>query len=160
MARAHARRFMLPGAGKGSTSLGYTGQPIRELPLVADEPAVVERIAEACSMRDEPEAPSEAWLDAAADLAFMRNQQARLADIAQAQGMRPLLSLEQRMMDAQRRAKLQHVDCRSEFTAVRRMLEAARLESERRGARTVRAAERRLERVEVRLDQLPGDMAA
>lgn len=160
MAKQHARRFMLPGAGKGSGSLGYTGQPIRELPVVADEPHVVDRIASASNMRDEPEAPSESWLNATADRAFMLNQQARLADIAQAKAARPALTIENRMMDAQRRSRLQHVDCRSEFSAVRRMLDVAKTESAKRSARTEAAAVRRLERIEQRLDQPPEGLAA
>lgn len=160
MARPPARRFLLPGAGKGSSSLGYTSQPIRELPPVADEPEVVDRIRSASHLRDEPEAIGGNWLDAACDRAFMLNQQARIADVVQAQSMRPLQSMEQRMMDARRRARMQNVDIRAEFQAVRRMLDAAKTESERRSARTLLAAERRLGRVEVRLDQLPGDMAA
>lgn len=112
------------------------------------------------ALRHEPETPSDVWLDAEADRAFMLNEQARLADIAQAQAARPTLTVEQRMKDAQRRAKMQHVDCRAEFTALRRMLDAAKTESDRRRTRTEAAAERRLERVESQLDQCPGDMAA
>lgn len=145
-ARMMSNRKVKPNRAKprevtGPESIGYTTEPRK-------------------AVKGELECPSKAWLDATADRAFMLNQQARLADIAQAQSMRPALSMEHRMMDAQRRAKMQHVDCRAEFTAVKRMLDAAKLENDRRSARTVRAAEQRLVRIEVRLDQLPGDMAA
>lgn len=159
MARTPARRF-LAAQGRSGNGHGYSTQPQREYPVVADEPDVVERIRDATNICDEPESESGAWLDATADRAFMVNQQARIADIAQAQGMRPLLSMEQRMADAQRRAKMQHVDCRSEFTALRRMLDTAKTESDKRRARTEAAAERRLQRVESKLDQLPGELAA
>lgn len=154
-----ARRFIAFQARAGNGH-GYLSQPSRPYPAVADQPEVVARLRDASSTSDEPEAPSGAWLDAQADRAFMINQQARLADIAQAQSARPSQTLEQRVVDASRRSRMQHVDFRGEFTALRRMLDAAKTESDRRSERTLAAAARRLEKVEDRLDQYPGQAAA
>ena len=154
-----ARRFLAPAARQGDGK-GYLSQPARPYPPVADEPDVVARIADCSNTCDEPEAPSDAWLSATADRAFMLNQQARLADIVHAKATRPALTIEQRMADAKRRAKMQHVDLRAEFTAVRRMLDYARTESDKRRARTETVAAGRLESIELRLDHIPPDLAA
>jgi hypothetical protein len=142
MARAHARRFMLPGAGKGSTSLGYTTQPIRDLPIVADEPHVIERIASATDTRDEPESPSPAWVDAESELAAERNRVRLLKQAEMAQQARKHITTENRMRDAQRRAKLKHVDITGELFVMRKMLTRGNEQS----------AVTRLEQLEARLD--------
>ena len=154
-----AKKFIAFQARAGNGH-GYLTQPPRPYPVVPDPPEVVGRIRDATSTTDEPEAPSGAWLNATKDRALMLNRQARLADIAQAQKLRPALTVEHRMADAQRRARMQSIDIRKEFTAVRRMLDAARTESDRRRQRTEAAAIRRLEGIELRLDQPPTDMAA
>jgi hypothetical protein len=144
-----ARRFLASQARAGD-GLGYLSQPERELPVVADPPEVAERIGEARSMCDEPEAPSRAWVDAEAELAVERNRLRLLHRAEQAQRARQFVSMENRMRDADRRAKLQHVDLTSEFFVLRKML----------GRGKERAALVRLEGLEARLDGVAGLEAA
>lgn len=144
-----ARRFLAPAARQGDGK-GYLSQPERELPPVADPPDVIERVAGATAMCDEPEAPSAAWVDAEAELAAERNRLRLLKQAETARGIRQTLSIENRMLDAHRRARLKHVDVTSEFFVLRKMLE--------RG--NTKAASERLEHLEARLDGVPLDEAA
>ena len=144
-----ARRFLAPQARAGNGH-GYLSQPERELPPVADEPDVVDRIRSATSMCDEPEAPSAAWVDAEAELAAERNR-LRLLKLAEtARGIRQTLTIENRMRDAHRRAKLKHIDVSREFYVMRKMIA--------RGNET--AASQRLEKLEAQLDGVSLDEAA
>lgn len=144
-----ARRFLAPGARVGQ-GLGYLSQPARPLPEVADEPEVIDRIRSATSTCDEPEAPSGAWVDAQSELAAERNRLRVLLRAQTARQDRQSITIENRMRDAHRRAKLQHIDMTGEFHVQRKMIE--------RGNQA--AALTRLERVEARLDGVPFDEAA
>lgn len=116
-----ARRFLAPQARQGDGH-GYLSQPQRPFPIVADEQHVVERIASASDIRDEPEAPSGAWVDAESELAAERNRVRLLRQAEQAQQDRQSITVENRMRDAHRRAKMKHVDCSREFMVLRKML--------------------------------------
>lgn len=144
-----ARRFLAPQARAGD-GRGYLNQPDREYPLAPDPPDVVERIAECRSMCDEPEAPSAAWVDAEAELAVERNRLRLLHRAELAQQARVFVSVENRMRDADRRAKLQHVDLTSEFFVMRKMLARGK----------DGAALTRLTALEARLDGVAGLEAA
>ena len=146
-----ASKFLAPGARFGDGH-GYLNAPQRELPLVADEPEVVARIAEARAMCDEPEAPSRAVIDAQADLARTYDRLRQEAMVQQARQARQFLTLENRIRDVQRRAKAQHVDVSRDLYVLRKMLDR----SEKAGHKqTPPAVVRRLENVEARLDGLP-----
>lgn len=144
-----ARRFLAPQARAGN-GLGYLSQPERPLLPGGDPPDVVEKIRTATAMCDEPEAPSAAWVDAEAELAAERNR-LRLLKLAEtARGIRQTLTIENRMRDAHRRAKLKRIDLTGEFHIMRMMLDRGK-----EADATVR-----LERVEARLDGVPLDEAA
>jgi hypothetical protein len=104
-------RFLMPGGGQGPERLGYSHEPLRRLQPDTDE--TKDRIAAATDLRDEPEAPSPAWVDAEAELAQQRDLERRRHEVALAQVIRQNLSLEHRIADCQRRAKDQHVDITS-----------------------------------------------
>lgn len=136
-----ARRF-LAAQGRAGNGHGYLSHPERDYPIVADPPDVVARIGEARAMCDEPEAPSQAWVDAESELAAERNRLRLLKQAEQARKDRECISMENRMRDAQRRAKMRHVNLGREFFVMRKMLD--------RGNEG--AALLRLEAVEARLD--------
>jgi hypothetical protein len=99
-------RFLMPGGGQGPERLGYSHEPLRR--LQPDTAETKDRIAAATDLRDEPEAPSQAWVDAEAELAAQRDLERRRHEVALAQVIRQNLSLEHRIADCQRRAKDQH----------------------------------------------------
>ena len=147
MARKPASRFLAP-QGRAGNGHGYLNQPIRPLPEVADHPDLVAKIANATHHCDEPEAPGPAIVDAITDLARTYDRIRYTAEIEAAQQSRRLLTIEQRMADAQRRAKRRHADISGEMHAIKAMLARARS-----GGRTdPPAAHERLERIEARLD--------
>jgi hypothetical protein len=116
-----ARRFLAPAARSGNGH-GYLTQPQRPLPEVADEPEVIDRIRSATSTCDEPESPSDAWVDAESELAAERNRLRVLRRAEAARLDRKNITIENRMVDAQRRAKLQHVSISHELHVMRKML--------------------------------------
>lgn len=126
-ARPPRPRFLAAGQGNGS---GYTSTPLRELPLVADEPDVVERISEATDIRDEPECIGPAIVDGYAEVAQFQHSQQHQADVLAAQQVRPLLKAEDRLRDIKRRAKGAHVDLSHEMHIMRRDIEKARLRNQ------------------------------
>jgi hypothetical protein len=132
-------RFLMPGGGQGPERLGYSHEPLRRLQPDTDE--TKDRIAAATDLRDEPEAPSQAWVDAQADLARRDQEQRRRHEIALAQVIRNNLSLENRIADCQRRAKDQRTDITGDLYMVGRMNSEAN-------------AVARIEKLEARLDGL------
>jgi hypothetical protein len=112
-------RFIMPGGGQGPERLGYSHEPLRR--LQPDSAETKDRIAAGTDLRDEPEAPSKAWVDAQAELAARRDEERRAQKIALAQIIRANLSLEHRIADCQRRAKKQRTDITSELFFVERM---------------------------------------
>lgn len=145
-------RFLAPQA-KAGNGFGYLTRPLRSLPEHSDPDQIAReaaRVAEAVNLCDEPEAAGDAWVDAQAELAARRDLQRRIADHAQMQHDRRRLKVESRMLDADRRARLQRIDVRREMFLLAGMLSHGRRA----------AALERLERLERRLDGVPDDQAA
>lgn len=134
-----SRRFLIPGAGKGAGCKGYTSKPLRE--VHDDTPEMRERIAEACSLRDEPEAISGHWVDAQSELAARYDLLRRMKAHEEAKVDRQKLSIANRILDVQRRSRLQRIDFGHELQIIYKMLN--------RG--NPKGVER-LERLEARLD--------
>jgi len=127
MARPVARRFLLPGAGKGSTSLGYTSKPIRELPVVADEPEVVERIRGATDTRDELESlDADDYKRHIDPDAIMREGQRLKFETAQRERDRRLMDFEQRLVTAHEEARRRCIDVSSEVRLLRHMQQSGK----------------------------------
>lgn len=101
-------------------------------------------------LRGELEIPSGAWVDAQAELAAKYDRMRLIRQAEDAREIRRELTIEHRMMDAQRRAKLQRVDVTREFYVMRKMIA--------RG--NEQPAIDRLERLEAALDGVPVDEAA
>ena len=149
--REPTRRFIAPN-GRIVT------QPLRDLPLVADEPEVRDRIREATSLFHEPECPSKATVDAIADLGRTHSRLRHAADVEQREQDRQALTgrlgavagMEARMLDVRRRAKLQRVDVSRELHVMRKDLERAR-----GSGRQPDGVGRRLIALEARLDHRP-----
>lgn len=134
-----SRRFLIPGAGQGAGRKGYTSKPLRE--VHDDTPEMRERIAEACSLRDEPEAISGHWVDANSELAAKYDFLRRLKAHEEAKVDRAKLSIRNRLIDVERRAKLQRHNLDHELHLIVKMLN-----------RGNQAGVRRLERLEALLD--------
>ena len=115
----------------GPEEKGYTTEPHRAL-------------------RGEHEVPSNAWVDAQSELAAMYDRLRLEQQVRDARDIRQQLTVEHRMADAHRRAKLKHIDLTGEFYILRKMLA--------RG--NEQAAIDRLERAEARLDGVPLGEAA
>jgi hypothetical protein len=133
-------RFLMPGGGQGPERLGYSHEPLRRLQPDTDE--TKDRIAAATDLRDEPEAPSSAWVEAQAELAAEHDRLRRLHQVELARVVRNNLSLEHRIADCQRRAKDQRVDISGDLYMVGRM------NSEQSAATRLEALEARLDGVE------------
>jgi hypothetical protein len=112
-------RFLMPGGGQGPERLGYSHEPLRRLQPDTDE--TKDRIAAATDLRDEPEAPSPAWVNAEAELAARRDAERREHRAALARVIRANLSLENRIADCCRRAKLRRVDISGEVWLIAKM---------------------------------------
>lgn len=107
------------------------------------------------AMRDEPEALTKAQhATHVADHAGMRERLRREQRLALMQLVREGLSVEQRLVEVQRQAKLRHINVRGEIQMLVGMLDAAR-----RGGRkkTSASVTTKLERLEHRLDGNHGD---
>jgi hypothetical protein len=123
---------------------------MRELPTVPDEPELLERIASATSIRDEPEMVSGAWLADWSEVALLHQSQQHAHDVAQMQHVRPELPPEKRLEDITRRAKHSHVNLSREV-----MIMGAEITRARTGGRQIPGrVMRRMENVEALLDGL------
>lgn len=145
-----SRRFIAPQARAGNGH-GYLTQPQRPYPEHSDPDELAreqERVATHTKHCDEPEAIGDAIVNAQTELARTYDRIRYTADIEHAHQIREQLSMEQRMADARRRAKLRHADISGEMHAITKMLEHA----ERGGRKTPPAAVTRLQRIEARLD--------
>jgi hypothetical protein len=155
------RRFLAPQAQRGDGH-GYLSRPNRELSkathvsedgfrdIAADSSEVVDRIAEARSLFDEPECISGgivSYTESANKADTLRH--ARDVEIARQDRQR--LESEQRIRAAHERAKRQHVNVSGELHVVQKMLDRAKAG----GRREPVAAIRRLEKVEETLDGVP-----
>lgn len=152
MPRTPARRFLAPN---GRT----TTQPLRPLPdhglatpgIDPDIAREADLVATHSKLCDEPEFPSKATVSAMADLAKTYDRLRYLSDVESAQQSRRLLTIEQRMADAVRRAKIRHADITGEMHVIRQMLDRAR----KGGRPDPPSAIERIERIEARLDYRP-----
>lgn len=108
------------------------------------------------AMRDEPECVGPAIVNGYAELADFQHTLRHKASVEAARQARPLLEAEDRIRDAERRAKHAHRNLSHEFHLLRLMLDRA----ERGGRRTPESAIRKLARIEATLDGVPLDEAA
>lgn len=107
-ARLMSARKVTPSRAKprdvtGPEENGYTNEPRRAL-------------------KGEHECPSTAWVDAQSELAAKYDRMRLEREAEDAREIRKTLSVEDRMADVQRRAKLRHIDVSREFFVMRKML--------------------------------------
>jgi predicted RNase H-like nuclease (RuvC/YqgF family) len=137
-----ARRFLAAQARAGN-GLGYLSQPDREFPTVADPPEVVARIAEARTIRDEPEALDTGdyrrHIDKRAKL--VEDQRQKFETKAREQARR-LMNFEERLTAVREQARRRHIDISSEVRLLRHM---------RQSAKRIRHLEQRLGALERRI---------
>lgn len=146
------RRFLAPQARSGNGH-GYLTRPNR--PLLGtehpvDERATIAKIASATALCDEPEVISDgivSYTETAVKAATLRHA----AEVEQAHEARATMTPEQRVANAEARAKQQHVNVSSDLRFVR----AAAARARAGGRRLPAGALRRLERVEALLDGAP-----
>jgi hypothetical protein len=161
MSRRPTGRFLAPGAA--GNDHGYRTRPPLDLPPAVHEPnphrefAVLaelldyaQRVAEARSIDHEPECIGPAIFnpDPRGEDASLRLWKHRALRVAEARQARTLTSTEDRLRDAQRRAKRQHVDVSHEVHVLTAMLDRAR----RGGRREPPSMIARLVRLEALLD--------
>lgn len=151
------RRFLAPTGSGGNGA--YVTQPLRgvsEVQAGASEAAaravevprdVVERVAAATTLYDEPESIGDA-VASYTEVAHRIDSLRRAAEIEDMRERRKALRLEHRLEDARQRAKRRHVNVRNDLFVISRMLERAR----RAGNGEPAAAVKRMEAVEARLD--------
>jgi hypothetical protein len=150
-------RFLAPQARQGD-GIGYLNQPIRrDLPEGLDRFELAdhaERTREATRPEDEPECIGPAILDSyitANRLIFSQRHVVEVLDMRE--HVRPLLRAEDRLRDAERRAKqARRRDLKGEFMALRGML--ARYQRADDEPKPESSLVRRLEGVEAKLDGL------
>lgn len=148
--------FLAPKAAAGN-GLGYRNEPLRhDLPTGLDEFELADhatRVHEATRPEDEPECVGPAILDSYVESNAFRYSQQHAADVLAMRQIRPLLLAEDRLRDAERRAKQsRRRDLKGEFLALRGMLERyRRADQEPKPDSTLLC---RLEGVEARLDGL------
>jgi hypothetical protein len=138
--RQPRRRFLSP--------TGVRSTPMRELPIAADEPEMIDRIKAATSIRDEPEVIGPAILNSYAESNAFKHTQQHMADVLAAQQIRPAIEAEDRLKDIHRRAKHARVDLSHEIGIMRRDLDKAR----QRGAQPKPHTLHRLTNIEGLLD--------
>lgn len=148
-ARRPPGRFLAPNGRTRTT-------PLRECPLVADEPDTIDRIREARRFADEPEQISGAILESWAEVNRRILTQQHILDVAEAQQRRPELTPQNRLDDIHRRAKHAHVDLSHPIHLVQRAIDKARL----RDQPVNPAALGRLEGLEALLDGVDMKAAA
>lgn len=102
----------------------------------------------ALTFRDEPEQVGPRWLEDYAQVADLHRSQQHAKDVAAAQVLRPLLDVDDRVRDIQRRAKYAHVNLSHEVHIMQRDIERAK-----RGGRAAPiAVMNRCEKLEALLD--------
>jgi hypothetical protein len=128
-------RFLAPNGRIRTT-------PLREMPIVADEPEQLDRIREAKNIRDEPECIGPAILTDWAEVNRRIFNQQHALDVAAARELRPMLDAEDRVRDIQRRAKYAHVDLSREVLLMRRDILRAKAGNRRPPLRVLDRCER------------------
>lgn len=142
------RIFLAPGASAGDGH-GYRYGPVRRVPIheqVGHE--ALERIRDATNVNDEPENVGPAILDGYQESARFYESLRHLVEVEAAQQARKMLTAEQRLRDAQSRAKRTHTDLSHDFHICRKMLDRAKAGGRKEPAAAVRV----LEKVEATLD--------
>jgi hypothetical protein len=143
--------FLAPRATAGDGH-GYRNRPLREPPLHEQlHPETIARIRDAANINDEPECVGPAILDGYAEAADFHRSIQHLHHVEQARQTRKLLSSEQRLIDAERRARQANVNLTREFLVARKMFDQAK----RGGRREPAVALRKLETIEAKLDGVP-----
>lgn len=148
MPRQRARRFLIPGGGKGSSGLGYATQPLRELRPGGDPSELVSIVATQTCLVDEPEFVGPAILDAYGESARFYESLRHQAEVAAAREARKTLEPEDRVADIKRRAKEKHVNIAGDLAKVEHDLRKARAG----GRKNFNGIVRRIERLEAWLD--------
>jgi hypothetical protein len=144
------RRFLAPGA-RVADGHGYYGRPQRPISTaIPDDEATIERVASFTSLCDEPEAPSKDWVDAQAELAAEYNRQRLVAAHFAAREIRSGVSIENRIKDAERRARKRRVHVNREVHVIRQQVERGKTAS----------ALVKLEALEALLDGVAHELAA
>jgi hypothetical protein len=145
-----ARRFLAPQARAGNGH-GYYDRPQRPISqAIADDEATVERVASFTSLCDEPESPSKDWVDAESELAAERNRVRLLAQAQAARESRAGVSIENRIKDAERRARKRRVHVNPTVFVIRQQVERGKMTS----------ALAKLESLEALLDGVAHELAA
>lgn len=148
--RRPAPLFLAPGAGGNDT--GYRTRPLRPLDatMEADSPEVVELIAGATRICDEPECIGPGIVDAYGEDAKFYESQRAIREAAERRQARVLLTAEDRLKTVMENAKRRHIDVSHEAFIMRRDLERARLAGRKEPASVLA----RLERTEAKVDGL------
>lgn len=151
--RKPAGRFLAPN---GRT----TRKPLREVPSRGvheeDRRREVELVATHTDHRDEPEQIGEAILEDWEQVRRLHMSQQHAIEVAAAQKLRPMLELDDRVRDIQRRAKQGGYDLKRETALMRRDIERAKAGNRKPPARV----EDRCERLEALLDGVEQRAAA
>jgi hypothetical protein len=146
--RRPAGRFLSPSA---SNPRAYRNRPLRELPILADDEdrrREVERVRATTSIRDEPESVGPAILGDWEEVRQLHRSQQHAIEVAAMRQARPMLALEDRVRDIQRRARQSGYDLRRETALMRRDIERAKAGNRHPPARV----EKRCEGLEALLD--------
>lgn len=117
--RTPAGRFLGPS--------GIRHAPLRRYPIVADEPATVDRIREARDLASEPEMIGPAILETYAQVNRRILTQHLVLEVADAQQRRPALTPQNRLDTIHQRAKHAHVDMSHPIHLVQLAINKARL---------------------------------
>jgi hypothetical protein len=145
-----ARRFLAPQARSGNGH-GYYDRPQRPISqAIADDEATVDRVSSHTALCDEPESPSRDWVDAEAELAVERNRLRLIAAAQAAREARQSVTLENRIKDAERRARKRRVHVNREVHVIRQQVERGKMTS----------ALAKLESLEALLDGVAHELAA
>jgi hypothetical protein len=144
------RRFLAPGA-RVADGHGYYGRPQRPISTaIPDDEATIERVASFTSLCDEPESPSRDWVDAESELAVERNRLRLLAAAAAAREARANVTIENRIKDAERRARGRRIHVNREVHVIRQQV----------GRGKTASALVKLEALEALLDGVAHELAA
>jgi hypothetical protein len=130
---------------------GYYSRPQRPISTaIPDDEATIERVASFTSLCDEPESPSRDWVDAESELAVERNRLRLLAAAAAAREARANVTIENRIKDAERRARGRRIHVNREVHVIRQQV----------GRGKTASALVKLEALEALLDGVAHELAA
>lgn len=146
-------RFLAPN-GRSRT------KPLREVPSLGvheeDRRREAEFVATHTNIRDEPEEVGARWLGDWEEVKRLHLSQQHALDVAAMQEIRPMLALEDRVRDIQRRAKRGGYDFKRETALMRRDIDRAKAGNRHPPARVLQ----RCEGLEALLDGVEAKEAA